>query len=108
MGKSSAQVVQVVRVHSCCPRCPRGRLLTNPVAHLPAPILPCPATHPPFTAQQKSEAQTNAEYGKNFKKQPTKEDKAAKRKQILSTIGEDLLVASADKPFRFPATFTCE
>lgn len=26
--------------------------------------------------------------------------------QILSTIGEDLLVASADKPFRFPAEFT--
>lgn len=26
--------------------------------------------------------------------------------QILSNIGEDLLVASADKPFRFPAEFT--
>jgi predicted unusual protein kinase regulating ubiquinone biosynthesis (AarF/ABC1/UbiB family) len=26
--------------------------------------------------------------------------------QILSSIGEDLLVASADKPFRFPAEFT--
>jgi predicted unusual protein kinase regulating ubiquinone biosynthesis (AarF/ABC1/UbiB family) len=26
--------------------------------------------------------------------------------QILANIGEDLLVASADKPFRFPAEFT--
>ena len=26
--------------------------------------------------------------------------------QILASIGEDLLVASADKPFRFPAEFT--
>ncbi|KAI7835637.1 hypothetical protein COHA_010468 [Chlorella ohadii] len=55
---------------------------------------------------QKRERKANKDYGKNFKAQPSKEDKLAKRKQILSSIGEDLLVASADKPFRFPATFT--
>lgn len=33
-------------------------------------------------------------------------DAAACVVQILSNIGEDLLVASADKPFRFPAEFT--
>lgn len=43
---------------------------------------------------------------RGFKPQASKEEKAARRKQILSSIGEDLLVASADKPFRFPATFT--
>jgi predicted unusual protein kinase regulating ubiquinone biosynthesis (AarF/ABC1/UbiB family) len=26
--------------------------------------------------------------------------------QILANIGEDLLIAAADQPFRFPATFT--
>ncbi|KAL6785821.1 AKC4 [Auxenochlorella protothecoides x Auxenochlorella symbiontica] len=36
----------------------------------------------------------------------TKEEKRMKRKEILSSIGEDLLLAAADKPFRFPATFT--
>ncbi len=29
-----------------------------------------------------------------------------RRKQILSSIGEDLLLAANDQPFRFPATFT--
>lgn len=29
-----------------------------------------------------------------------------RRKQILSTIGEDLLLAANDQPFRFPAAFT--
>lgn len=57
---------------------------------------------------QKRERRSNKDYGKSFKAQPSAEDKKAKRKQILSSIGEDLLVASADKPFRFPATFTCE
>ena len=122
--------------------------------------------------QQKEEADSNPDYDKSFKGQLSKEEKKAKRKQILSNIGapplghtlasgsktsvgvcpqqngkrhiedfalehrrentqcpcgvifrcmargccmltwhavlagEDLLVASADKPFRFPATFT--
>ncbi|KAL0027900.1 hypothetical protein WJX79_001482 [Trebouxia sp. C0005] len=55
---------------------------------------------------QKEEAASNPEYGSSYKPKSSKEDKQAKRKQILSNIGEDLLVASADKPFRFPATFT--
>ncbi|KAL0054955.1 hypothetical protein WJX82_005096 [Trebouxia sp. C0006] len=55
---------------------------------------------------QKEEAASNPEYGSSYKPKVSKEDKQAKRKQILSNIGEDLLVASADKPFRFPATFT--
>ncbi|KAL3158073.1 hypothetical protein ABBQ32_011679 [Trebouxia sp. C0010 RCD-2024] len=55
---------------------------------------------------QKQEAASNPEYGSTYKPQSSKEDRQAKRKQILSNIGEDLLVASADKPFRFPATFT--
>jgi predicted unusual protein kinase regulating ubiquinone biosynthesis (AarF/ABC1/UbiB family) len=29
-----------------------------------------------------------------------------RRKAILSNIGEDLLLAANDQPFRFPATFT--
>lgn len=45
-------------------------------------------------------------YRSGFKQEATKEEKKAKRKQIIATIGEDLLLASADKPFRFPATFT--
>ncbi len=56
---------------------------------------------------QKAERQRLAEqYSTGYKPQLSKEEKKAKRKQILSAIGEDLLVASSDKPFRFPATFT--
>lgn len=40
------------------------------------------------------------------KGQRTKEDKTNKRKQILSNIGQDLLVVANDQPFRFPALFT--
>ncbi|BDA47029.1 Protein ACTIVITY OF BC1 COMPLEX KINASE 8, chloroplastic [Coccomyxa sp. Obi] len=56
--------------------------------------------------QQREEAKNNPDYGTTFKDQLTKDEKKARRKQILANIGEDLLVASADKPFRFPATFT--
>jgi len=56
---------------------------------------------------QRAEAAANPEkYRESFKGQLSKEEKKAKRKQIISSIGEDLLLASADKPFRFPATFT--
>ena len=37
--------------------------------------------------QQKREKKANQEYAKNFKPQASKEDKKAKRKQILSSIG---------------------
>lgn len=55
---------------------------------------------------QKEESASNPDYDANFKGKRSKEDKKKMRKAILSNIGEDLLVASADKPFRFPATFT--
>ncbi|KAJ9507487.1 hypothetical protein QJQ45_006489 [Haematococcus lacustris] len=57
-------------------------------------------------AQRKEREEAGAAYGTNFKPQRTKEESGMKRKQILSSIGEDLLVASADQPFRFPAAFT--
>ena len=40
--------------------------------------------------QQKEEANSNPDYDKSFKGQLTKEEKKAKRKQILSTIGAAL------------------
>lgn len=39
------------------------------------------------TQSQKRERKANKDYGKNFKAQPSKEDKQAKRKQILASIG---------------------
>ena len=59
-----------------------------------------------LTAQKEERQKLEEQYSSGFKPQLTKEEKKAKRKEILSAIGEDLLVASADKPFRFPATFT--
>jgi len=44
--------------------------------------------------------------GRDGSKAKTKEEKQAKRKQILSNIGQDLLVVANDQPFRFPALFT--
>ncbi len=45
-------------------------------------------------------------YSSEFKPQRSKDEKQTRRKQILSSIGEDLLSVSKDQPFRFPATFT--
>lgn len=56
--------------------------------------------------QKKERAAKGDEYAKNFKPQATKESTKERRKQILSSIGEDLLLAANDQPFRFPATFT--
>jgi predicted unusual protein kinase regulating ubiquinone biosynthesis (AarF/ABC1/UbiB family) len=57
--------------------------------------------------KQEKERETNKdEYEAEFKKQRSKEEKKARRKQILSNIGEDLLVVSKDQPFRFPAELT--
>jgi len=56
---------------------------------------------------QKSQKDTQGEeYNKEFKKSRTKEDKKERRKQILGSIGEDLLMVGQDQPFRFPAAFT--
>lgn len=57
-------------------------------------------------AQRKEREEKKKAYSSSYKPQLTKDEKTARRKQILAAIGEDLLVASADKPFRFPATFT--
>ena len=55
--------------------------------------------------QEKQHKENKEEYEAEFK-QRTKEEKKARRKQILSNIGEDLLVVSKDQPFRFPAELT--
>ena len=56
--------------------------------------------------QEKARETNKDEYESEFKKQRSKEEKKARRKQILSNIGEDLLVVSKDQPFRFPAELT--
>lgn len=56
--------------------------------------------------EQREQREADKEYSESFKPQRSKEEAKQRRKQILASIGEDLLVASADKPFRFPATFT--
>jgi predicted unusual protein kinase regulating ubiquinone biosynthesis (AarF/ABC1/UbiB family) len=58
--------------------------------------------------QQKAEraALGDEAYSSEFKPQRSKDEKQTRRKQILSSIGEDLLSVSKDQPFRFPATFT--
>merc|ERR1719424_674446 len=56
--------------------------------------------------QETQRAVNKDEYEGEFKKKRTKEEKKARRKQILSNIGEDLLVVSKDQPFRFPAELT--
>ena len=56
--------------------------------------------------EQRKQKQENQSYSETFKPQRSKDEQKERRKQILASIGEDLLVASADKPFRFPATFT--
>ena len=57
--------------------------------------------------QQKKEREAQGkQYSSSFKPQRSKDEAKERRKAILSSIGEDLLVAAADQPFRFPATFT--
>jgi predicted unusual protein kinase regulating ubiquinone biosynthesis (AarF/ABC1/UbiB family) len=56
--------------------------------------------------QRKERAEKGAAYSEAFKPQRSKDEAKARRKQILSSIGEDLLLAANDQPFRFPATFT--
>jgi predicted unusual protein kinase regulating ubiquinone biosynthesis (AarF/ABC1/UbiB family) len=57
--------------------------------------------------EQETARETNKEeYEAEFKGKRSKEEKKARRKQILSNIGEDLLVVSKDQPFRFPAELT--
>jgi hypothetical protein len=45
-------------------------------------------------------------YNADFKPQRSGDEAKERRKAILSSIGEDLLLAASDQPFRFPATFT--
>ena len=56
--------------------------------------------------EQKEQRDADPSIEESFKPQRSKDEAKQRRKQILASIGEDLLVASADKPFRFPATFT--
>ncbi|MEW5313718.1 MAG: hypothetical protein WDW38_005259 [Sanguina aurantia] len=58
--------------------------------------------------QQRAErdAMAGTEYGATYKPQRSKDESKTRRKQIQTTIGEDLLLAANDQPFRFPATFT--
>eukprot|EP00878_Enallax_costatus_P019345 GHUV01020408.1.p1 GENE.GHUV01020408.1~~GHUV01020408.1.p1 ORF type:complete len:557 (+),score=208.71 GHUV01020408.1:1417-3087(+) len=57
--------------------------------------------------QQKKEREDQGkQYSASFKPQRSKDEAKERRKAILSSIGEDLLLAAADQPFRFPATFT--
>merc|ERR1719424_1389040 len=56
--------------------------------------------------QETQRAVNKDEYEGEFKPKRTKEEKKERRKQILSNIGEDLLVVSKDQPFRFPAELT--
>jgi len=56
--------------------------------------------------QAKEREDRGADYNSAYKPQRTKEESKERRKAILSAIGEDLLLAANDQPFRFPATFT--
>ena len=49
--------------------------------------------------QQREEAKANPDYDKSFKGQLSKEEKKAKRKQILSTIGAALCPNTATSPY---------
>lgn len=56
--------------------------------------------------QRKERESKGTEYNSSFKPQRSKDEAKMRRKQILTSIGEDLLLAANDQPFRFPATFT--
>mmetsp|Transcript_28522 Transcript_28522/g.80465 ORF Transcript_28522/g.80465 Transcript_28522/m.80465 type:complete len:788 (-) Transcript_28522:52-2415(-) len=56
--------------------------------------------------QKEERMKLGSAYETTFKEQRTKEESKERRKQILSNIGEDLLLAGQDQPFRFPAAFT--
>lgn len=56
--------------------------------------------------QDQERKELGDKYESTFKGKRSKEDSKARRKQILSNIGEDLLLAANDQPFRFPAEFT--
>lgn len=56
--------------------------------------------------QRQLKEEMGTDYNKTFKGKRSKEESKAKRKEILASIGEDLLVVGRDQPFRFPAEFT--
>jgi len=50
---------------------------------------------------QKAERKAKgAKYNEDFKPQRSKDDMQAKRKEIFTSVGEDLLLAANDQPFR--------
>ena len=51
--------------------------------------------------QSRQRKEQGAEYDKDFKPQRTKDEAKERRKAILSSIGEDLLLAANDQPFRY-------
>ncbi|GIM03175.1 hypothetical protein Vretimale_7990, partial [Volvox reticuliferus] len=57
-------------------------------------------------AQRAEREAKGDDYSRSFKPQRTKDEAKERRRQILASIGEDLLLAANDQPFRFPATFT--
>uniref|UniRef100_A0A061RFL6 Abc-1-like kinase n=1 Tax=Tetraselmis sp. GSL018 TaxID=582737 RepID=A0A061RFL6_9CHLO len=57
-------------------------------------------------SQQAERQKLGSEYDKAYKEQRSKDEQKERRKQILTNIGEDLLLAGQDQPFRFPAAFT--
>ena len=50
--------------------------------------------------QSKEREEKGNDYNKTFKPQRTKDEAKERRKAILSNIGEDLLLAANDQPFR--------
>lgn len=77
----SLDVSQLCEVCMCQKGCPKLRMVIS-ICCGPQERL----------RQQKEEAQSNPEYGTTFKDQLTKDEKKARRKQILANIGETAFV----------------
>jgi len=56
--------------------------------------------------QRELRQEQGEKYEEDFKGPRSKEESKNRRKQILESIGEDLLSVGQDQPFRFPAEFT--
>ncbi len=50
--------------------------------------------------QDKQRTEGGTEFEQSFKPQRSKDESKARRKAILANIGEDLLLAANDQPFR--------
>lgn len=51
--------------------------------------------------QNKEREEKGGDYNKSFKPQRSKDEAKERRKAILANIGEDLLLAANDQPFRW-------